>query len=208
MSESVFIKLFGGVPSGCFETIPLIPFGQWILSIGAFLLIVGFYAERNRKTELFSAYRYGTVLSWWKRRYGTGLAIGIRTAIFLLVAVLLWDLYLGNIMMLSVGIIVKVSILWLFHSVSMAALFSVCDLLSIRHFVPGALLLLEGVTFMIGYRVRTVSHVMYGMWGMYSRSSLFEKDGFPAGMVIAAEIILLAAAFFVGWAYLKKGKII
>ena len=36
MSESVFIRLFAGVPSDYFEAIPLIPFGQWLLPIGFF----------------------------------------------------------------------------------------------------------------------------------------------------------------------------
>ena len=58
MSESMFIRLFAGVSPDYFGGIPLIPFGQWLLPIGIFLLTVGGYAERARKAETFSLYRY------------------------------------------------------------------------------------------------------------------------------------------------------
>lgn len=204
MSESMFIRLFAGVSSDYFDAIPLIPFGRWLLPVGIFLLVRGFYTERDRKVDIFSLYRYGTVSSWWKNHFGKGVVSGIKTAVLLFFIALTCDIVMGNIIVLFPWLVVKISILWLFHSVSMAALLALLDLFPVRRFAPGAILLLEGVTFIIGYRVPAVSHVMYGIWGMYLRSSLCETDGFPAGVVIEAEIILLAAGFFIGRAYLKK----
>lgn len=204
MSESVFIRLFAGVPSDYFEAIPLIPFGQWLLPIGFFLLTVGFYAERNRKVEIFSLYRYGTVSDWWTRHFVKRVVFGIKTAVLLLLIVLICDIVMGKLSLLSAGLLAKISVLWLFHSISMAAFFVLLDLFPIRRFVPGMLFLLEGVTFMIGCRICAVSHAMYGMWGMYLRSSLYETGGFPVGVIIVTEAVLLAASFVIGREYLKK----
>lgn len=204
MSESVFIRLFAGVPSDYFEAIPLIPFGQWLLPIVFFLLTVGFYAERNRKVEIFSLYRYGTVSDWWTRHFVKRVVFGIKTAVLLLLIVLICDIVMGKLSLLSAGLLAKISVLWLFHSISMAAFFVLLDLFPIRRFVPGMLFLLEGVTFMIGCRICAVSHAMYGMWGMYLRSSLYETGGFPVGVIIVTEAVLLAASFAIGREYLKK----
>lgn len=204
MSKSVFIRLFAGVPSDYFEAIPLIPFGQWLLPIGFFLLTVGFYAERNRKVEIFSLYRYGTVSDWWTRHFVKRVIFGIKTAILLLLIVLTCDIVMGKLSLLSAGLLAKISVLWLFHSISMAAFFVLLDLFPIRRFVPGMLFLLESVTFMIGCRICAVSHAMYGMWGMYLRSSLYETGGFPVGVIIVTEAVLQAASFAIGREYLKK----
>lgn len=204
MSESMFIRLFAGVPSDYFGAIPLIPFGWWLLPIGLFLLAAGFYAEKDRKLKVLVLYRCGTVKSWWKRRFGKGLLFGVKTAVLFLLIVLNWDIAMGNLSALSAELLAEIIVLWLFHSVSMAALFVLLDLFPVRRFVPGALLLLEGVTFIIGCQVHAVSHVMYGMWGMYLQSSFCEADGFSAGPVIAAEVVLLAAGFLIGREYLKK----
>lgn len=204
MSESVFIRLFAGVPSDYFEAIPLIPFGQWLLPIGFFLLTVGFYAERNRKVEIFSLYRYGTVSDWWTRHFVKRVVFGIKTAVLLLLIVLICDIVMGKLSLLSAGLLAKISVLWLFHSISMAAFFVLLDLFPIRRFIPGMLLLLEGVTFMTGCRICAVSHAMYGMWGMYLRSSLYETGGFPVGVIIVTEAVLPAVGFVIGREYLKK----
>lgn len=204
MSESVFIRLFAGVPSDYFEAIPLIPFGQWLLPIGFFLLTVGFYAERDRKVEIFSLYRYGTVSDWWIRHFVKRVIFGIKTAVLLLLIVLICDIVMGKLSLLSAGLLAKISVLWLFHSISMAAFFVLLDLFPIRRFVPGMLFLLEGVTFMIGCRICAVSHAMYGMWGMYLRSSLYETGGFPVGVIIVTEAVLPAVGFVIGREYLKK----
>ena len=204
MSESMFIRLFAGVSPDYFGGIPLIPFVQWLLPIGIFLLTVGGYAERARKAETFSLYRYERVSDWWKRHFVKRVILGIRIAVLLLLIVLLCDIVMGKLALLSAGLLVKISVLWLFHSISMAAFFVLLDLFPLRRFAPVALFLLEGVTFTAGSRLCAVSHAMYGMWGMYLRSSLYDAGGFPAGVIIAAEVALPAAGFLIGREYLKK----
>ncbi|MDE7311875.1 MAG: hypothetical protein K2N87_09735 [Eubacterium sp.] len=207
MSESMFIRLFAGVPLDDFDAIPLLRFGQWLLPVGIFLLAVGFDKERDGKAEMLSLYRYGTVPGWWKRHFGKGVTAGIKTAGLLLFLVLACDIAMGNLFVLSAELLAKISILWLFHSASMAALFALLDLFPIRRFAPGAIFLLEGVTFIIGSRFRAVSCWMYGMWGMYLQSSFCETGGFPAGGILAAEAAFSAAGFWIGREYLKKKRI-
>lgn len=204
MSESMFIRLFAGVSSDYFDIIPQVPFGQWLLPIGIFLLTVGIYVERDRKAETFSLYRYGTITDWWTRYFVKRVIAGIRIAVLLLLIVLTCDFVRGKLILLSVELLAKISVLWLFHSISMAALFVLLDLLPVRRFAPGMLFLLEGITFIVGCRIRAVSHVMYGMWGMYLRSGLHETGGFPAGMIIVTEAALLAVSFVIGREYLKR----
>lgn len=204
MLESVFIRIFAGVSKDYVGAIPLIPFGQWLLTIGIFLLLVGFRAERNRKAGILTLYRHRTVLNWWKRHFKKRVASSIWTAILLLLIVLNCDIAMGNSFALSMELALKISVLWLFHVISIAALFTLLDLFSFRRFVPAVLLLFEGLTFIIGYGIRGVSHVMYGMWGMYLQSSWCETGGFLAGAAITAEVILLIASFFIGQEYLKK----
>lgn len=204
MSESIFFKLFAGVPLNDFGTIPLVPFGRWLLSVGIFLLSVGFYAERDGKVKMLSLYRCGTIPGWWGRCFGRKVRFGIKTAVLLMLVVLAYDMIMGNNPALSAGPLAKVGILWLFHSVSMASLFALLDIFPVRRFVPGTLFLLEGVTFIVGFRFRAAAHVMYGMWGMYLQSSLYESGGFPAGAVMTAEAVLPVVCFAVGWKHLRK----
>ena len=203
-SASIFIRLFAGVSLDYFDPVPLIPFGQWLLPIGIFLLVVGFRAERDRGAEMLSLYRCGTIQGWWRRRFGEGVVSGIKTAALLLFIVLACDIVMGNLFVLSVELLAGISVLWLFHSASMAALFALLDLFPGRRFAPGAIFLLEGVTFIIGCRAGGSSHVMYGMWGMYVQSSLCKTDGFPVGAILVVEAALSAAGFIIGWEYLKR----
>jgi len=202
--EGIFAKMFAGVPLDAFDGIPWIPFGRWMMPIGVFLLLVGLRAKTEDRIELFSAYRFGTVLNWWRKRFWKGLAVGIQKAAVLLLMLFACDLLTGRISVFFVEKTIKISVLWMFHIISLDALFLLLDLICVKGFVPAALLLLEGVTFMLGYRIKAISFASYGIWGMYLQSSWYDTDGFCAGMVIAAELFLAATGYYIGHMYLKK----
>lgn len=204
MSENIFTKLFAGVSPDAFDAIPLIPFGRWFLPIGVFLLTVGYCAERNDKIWTLSGYRYGTVLNWWRNRFWKGIISGIQKAVLLLIIVFVCDLGFGRVSTLFMKENMKISVLWMFHIISFIALFYLLDLVFDKRFILAALLLFEGVTFILGYRIKAISHAMYGMWGMYLQSNWYETGGFQAGIIIVAELLLLAAGYYAGQVYLKK----
>ncbi|MCM1181531.1 MAG: hypothetical protein NC347_14855 [Clostridium sp.] len=204
MFENIFAELFAGVSSDTFDVIPLIPFGRWFLQIGVFLLAMGYCAERNDEIGTLSWYRYGTVLNWWKNRFLKGFISGVQKAVLLLFAVFVCDLGFGRASVFFMEENMKISVFWMFHIISLIALFLLFDLIFDKRFILAALLLFEGVTFILGYRIKAISHFMYGMWGMYLQSNWYETGGFQAEMVILAELLLLVASYYAGRIYLKK----
>ncbi len=204
MFECIFVRLFAGVPSDLFDAVPLIPLGQWLLPIGSFLLAAGAWCEKSGSIKVLSAYRCGTAPNWWRRHFGKGVVFGMRTAVLLLSAVFACDLLLGRAESIFAEEAIKISVLWLVHIVSLDAAFLLLNLTFMKRFVPAALLLFEGVTFITGYRIKAVSNIMYGTWGMYLRSKWCDTDGFCVGTALAAELFLLAAGYYLGHRYLKK----
>lgn len=203
MKESVFIQFFGGVPfCDVADAFPLIPFGRWLLPVSICLLAAGYYAERNRRWELLSAYRYGTAKSWWRKRFGKGILGGVLTAALLMLFFIVWDMIMGK----SFGVLgeqmIKISILWLFHIISMYALFLLLDLFGARRVVPAALLLFEGVTFVMAFWMKETADMAYGMWGMYFRSGWYiGGQGFRVRRVLTLECLILAVCYYGGKLY-------
>ena len=204
MAASVFGRFFGGVSTEYVDTIPLLPFGQWLLPVGIFLLMMGVYVETKRRMMLFCLYRYGTVLHWWKRHFLKGLAAGAGMGVFCLFLGLLCDLLQGKGRVLHLEQIAGIGMLWLLHCVSMAALFLLLDLFTDSRWIPGGVLLLEGVTFITGCHEPAISGGMYGMWGMYVRSCLYVHDGFSPEIVGCVEAVMVVSVFFMGVVYLKR----
>lgn len=204
MLDHIFFKLFAGIPCNTFGAVPLIPFGRWLLPVGAWLLAVGTCHERNDKMETFSEYRYGTVSSWWKTRFGLGLLSGLQKAGLLLLVVLAFNLIAGRPSAPSMAESLKISALWLAHILSLHALFLFLDLVFDKRFLPAALLMLEGVTLVLGCQIKSLSHAMYGTWGMYLQSTWYSPGGFSPAIVFAAELSLAAGAYCAGHVYLKK----
>jgi len=205
VSEYIFAGLFAGVPSDLWDTEMLIPFGWWILPIAVFLLMAGVGAKRNDSIGMLSAYRHGTALNWWKNRFWGGFSSGMRKAVLMLSVVFVCDLVTGRPSAFFMKESIKIGVLWLLHIVSLDALFLLLDFVFNQRFILAALLLLEGVTFIMGYWIRAISHAMYGMWGMYLWSDWYETGGFPTASIIVVELILAAAGYCIGRIYLKKG---
>ncbi len=214
MSNSIFMDWFGGFPldtlipmgGGTFEVLSLILYGRWLLAIGIFLLVAGGRRERKDKLEGLARYRYGTVFGWWRSRFWKGILSGIQQAIGLMLVFLIFDLVTGRapFFFTFAEEAVKIGVLWLLHVISLDALFLLLDLGAEKRFVPAAVLLLECVTFYMGYKINAITNVMYGSWGMYLRSGWFDARGFSPTAVLAMELLLTAAAYYAGKIYLKK----
>lgn len=197
MGTNVFLRFFGGIAiDDSWGEIPLIPLGQWLLPIAICLLLQGFYIERNHKIEILTEYRCGTIVRWWKRNYVKGLLRGTAISIGLMLAVILLAVARKEPFPKE---ILRASVLWYLHMLTMESLFLCMDLFSIRKLVPAALILIEGITFLIGFRFQSMGAVMYGMWGMYYRSSWYDSLlGFPSYFVIIIELILIMLGYYGG----------
>lgn len=206
MNGSSFQKWFGGVPPEIFGELPWRFLGRWLLPVGLFLLMIAYAADRNSRMEWMARYRYGTAASWWKSRFWKGMLSGLQKAGLLLAAAAVWDWSRGRISVLCGEEVIKTGVLWLLHMMSFQALFLMLELISVKHFVPALLLLLEGVTFLVGFWIKAVANGMYGMWGMYLRSSWHGRDGFSPGIVLGAEGLLVFLCYWAGKIYLKKAQ--
>lgn len=198
MGTTIFWQFFTGIPMDEIDTVPLVPFGKWLLPIGVYLLIAGSFQEQRRKNETLVCYRYGSRKRWWRSYFWRGIFGGALLAAFLLLLIVMADMVFfprGN----TVTEIFTAGGLWLIHMTSMLSLFLWLDLQKIRKVVPAVLLLLEGVTFLIGFRMKEIAHAMFGTWGMYVQSSRYDSiSGFSIGGIIAAELLIIVAGRLCG----------
>lgn len=209
MEQSMLLNFFGGVSQDGFgwavdfEKV-LYELARWLVPIGICLLAEGVWLEKWRKIELLSCYRYETVRVWWRRKFVRGLGNGIFTAAVMFLAAMTVDVAGG------VGIVEEgwgALVLWLAHIVTIVAFFLVLDLGKLKGLAPAILLLVEGVTFLLGFVHVGTARFMYGMWGMYFQSEWhFGGTGVPVLSSLLAEGILLVLAYLLGNSVLAKSK--
>lgn len=207
MGQSMLLNFFGGVSqdgSGGavdFDKV-LYELGRWLLSIGICLLAEGVWLEKWRKMELLSCYRYKTVHVWWRRKFVKGLMNGSITAAALFLAATAADMVSGAGIAEEGG---RVFVLWFVHMMTIMAFFLLLDLGRLRGFAPAILLLLEGVTFLLGFMRVAAGRFMYGMWGMYFQSGWhFGETGIPVWASLVCQGILLALVYYIGNCILAK----
>ena len=110
-------------------------------------------------------------------------------------------MFTGNLKEMSV-----IFVLWAVHTMTLSALFLFLETLRIKKMIPAGLLLLEGLTFLSGFRIRKSARFMFGVWGMYVQSNLYEDMyGFSIISVIIVQGTIIIACYWLG-SYLLKGK--
>lgn len=209
MEYSILFYFFGGVLQDSFswkidfEQV-LFELARWLLPIGVCLLVEGLCLEKWRKIEPLSCYRYETVKIWWKRKFLKILSSGISVAAVLLIMAIAVDI------VSAVGIsgeVWKVIVLWLAHIMTIMSLFTVLDLTKFKRLAPAMLLLLEGFTFLVGFRFHGMAQFMYGMWGMYFQSEWYYGErGVVVLPSLIAEGILLVLSYLAGGLLLENAK--
>lgn len=203
---SLFFQLFAGVPMDEMDTFPLVPLGCWLFPIGIYLLIISFRLDRDKQNRCFVIVRYGWIQKWWKHYFLRNLLNGIFVTVSLLTLFKLIDLFVlhmftGNLKEMSV-----IFVLWAVHTMTLSALFLFLETLRIKKMIPAGLLLLEGLTFLSGFRFRKSARFMFGVWGMYVQSNLYEDMyGFSIISVIIVQGTIIIACYWLG-SYLLKGK--
>lgn len=203
---SLFFRLFAGVPMNETGTFPLVPLGCWLFPIGIYLLVIGFKLDMGEQNRRLVIVRCGWIQKWWKLFFlrnlfnGAFVTVGLLT-LFKMIDLFALHMFTGNLKEISV-----IFVLWIVHAMTLSALFLLGETLRIKKMIPAGLLLLEGLTFLSGFRFRKSARFMFGVWGMYVQSSLYEDMyGFPVINVIIAQVTIIIVCYRLG-SYLLKGK--
>lgn len=207
MGQSMILRFFGGVSldrldwAVDFDKV-LFELARWLLPIAICLLAEGICMERRGKMEMLSCYRYKTFKMWWRRKYAGSLLYGTAAAAVLFIAAMAVDVLGGATFPERAG---KVFLLWIAHIMTIVSFFSVLDLTGLKKAGPAILLLLEGLTFLVGFTSARAARFMYGMWGMYFQSGWYDGGtGISVVSSLAAEGLLLALGYLAGQVLLGK----
>lgn len=212
MEQSMILNFFGGVAQDGaslaidFEKV-LYELTRWFLPIGVCLLAEGVWLEKWRNIEPLACYRYISMQRWWRWKFVRGLLNGILTAAVLFIAAMAADIVNAGRFPEEGW---KVFALWFAHAISIMTFFLVLDLTRIRKFAPAALLLLEGVTFLLGFSNMRTARFMYGMWGMYFQSEwYFGEMGVSVLSSLSMEMALIAFGYLIkGIMWERKGAFV
>lgn len=208
MGMSIFFRFFAGIPMGESDRVPLFPLGCWFFPIGIYLLVIGSYLGRDRKNRRFVMVRYGQIHRWWKQYFFKNILYGGLAAVALLFLGEMIELLVSQHLSGNLKEVLGIFVLWTVHGMMFAALFLVMETTKIRKMVPSILVLLEGMTFLYGYRNKMTGRFMFGTWGMYVQSNLYDRMyGFSMVCVIAVEVICIAGCYLLGNFMLKRKEV-
>lgn len=203
---SLFFQLFAGVPMNEMDTFPLVPLGCWLFPIGIYLLIIGFHFGMDKQNRRFVMVRCGWIQKWWKHHFLRNLLYGVFIAgslltVFKIIDLFVLQMFIGNLKETS-----TIFILWTVHAMTLSVLFLLLETLKIKKMIPAVILLLEGLTFLSGFRFKESAKFMFGSWGMYVQSNLYEgMYGFSIISVIIVQVTIIMVCYLLG-SYLLKGK--
>ncbi len=199
MERSLFFQLFAGVPMDEMDVFPLVPLGRWLFTIGMYLLVISFLSGRMKQNRQFVMIRYGWIQKWWKHHFLRNLLGGVLSAMVLLGVFQSIDLFIMQNRAGSMKETAMVVLLWTVHGITLLALFLFMETINMEKIIPAAILLLEGLTFLIGYRYKWFARFMFGSWGMYVQSNLYENVyGFSVISVIAVQAVIIAGCYLLG----------
>lgn len=203
---SLFFQLFAGVPMDEMDMFPLVPLGCWLFPVGIYLLVIGFRLDMDKQNRRFVIARCGRVQKWWNRFFLRNLLYGVFTAVSLLMLFRMIDLFALHVITGNRKEISVIFVLWIVHAMTLSALFLFGETLRIQKLIPAGLLLLEGLTFLSGFRFRESARFMFGVWGMYVQSNLYgDMYGFSIINVMIVQAAIIVICYWLG-SYLLKGK--
>lgn len=201
---SLFFQLFAGVPMDETEAFPLVPLGYWLFPIGIYLLVIGFWLGTDKQNRRFVIVRCGRIQKWWKHYFLRNLFHGALAAVSLLTLSEMIDLFLLHTFPENGKEISVIFVLWTVHAMTLSALFLFLEAFRIKKLIPAVLLLLEGLTFLSGFRFRKSARFMFGVWGMYVQSNLQESMyGYSVIRVVIVQVIIIMVCYRLGGCLLK-----
>ena len=170
------------------DTFPLVPLGRWLFPIGIYLLIIGFRLGMGKQNRRFVIVRCGRIQKWWRHYFLRNLLNGVIAAVSLLTLFQVIDLFGFQMFAVNRKELSVIFVLWTVHAMALTSLF----------------LFLEGLTFLSGFHFRNSARFMFGVWGMYVQSNLYEDTyGFSMISVMIAQATIMILCYWLGGCYLK-----
>ncbi|MEY8518404.1 hypothetical protein AALC25_16180 [Lachnospiraceae bacterium 29-84] len=204
MGMSLFFQLFAGVPMDEMDTFPLVPLGRWLFPIGIYLLVIGFRLGMEKQNRRFVIVRCGRIQKWWRHYFLRNLLNGVIAAVCLLTLFQVIDLFGFQMFPVNRKELSVIFVLWTVHAMALTSLFLFLDIFNMKKMIPAGLLLFEGLTFLSGFHFRNSARFMFGVWGMYVQSNLYEDTyGFSMISVMIAQATIMILCYWLGGCYLK-----
>lgn len=202
---SLFFQLFAGVPMNEISTFPLVPLGRWLFSTGIYLLMICFLFSKDKQNRRFVMIRYGWIQKWWKHHFLKNLMNAALAAVSLLTLFKIIDLFILQTLTGNLKETFVIFVLWTVHAMVLSALFLFMEISKVKKTLPAAILLLEGLTFLIGFRFRMCARFMFGTWGMYVQSNLYEGlYGFSIISITIVQATIIIICYWLGSYFLKR----
>ncbi len=203
---SLFFQLFAGVPMDEMDTFPLVPLGRWLFPIGIYLLVIGFRLGMDKQNRRFVIVRCGRIQKWWRHYFLRNLLNGVIAAVSLLTLFQVIDLFAFQMFAVNRKELSAIFVLWTVHAMTLTSLFLFLDIFNMKKMIPAGLLLFEGLTFLSGFHFRNSARFMFGVWGMYVQSNLYEDTyGFSMISVMVVQGAIIMVCYWLG-GYLLKGR--
>lgn len=201
---SLVFQLFAGVPMDETGTFPLVPLGYWLFPTGIYLLVIGFLLGMDKQNRSFVIVRCRWIQKWWKHVFLRNLFHGAVAAVCLLTLFEMIDLFALHMMPGNQKEITVIFVLWTVHAMTLSALFLFLTNFKDEKLIPAGLLLFEGLTFLSGFRFRKAARFMFGVWGMYVQSNLYEDMyGFSMISVMISQVTIIMVCYWLGSYFLK-----
>lgn len=195
--DGVITSVLGGIETES-DIIDILGLGKWLFLFAVYFLILNKMLVDNRKTLLFSLYRYRDFKSWWKQYF---LRLHITMFLYYLISCIVWYV-IGGVTDNSSSHAVEIMIIFYMHLAMYFSIIAAADRILNKSIMPCILILIEGVTYIISVQYR---HIVL-TFGMYRRMALMDNKWFQV-IVPGIEFIVCWLCYFSVIRLWKKDKL-
>lgn len=191
--QGIISQILGGIPVQTGE-IEIVLMGKWLFLIAFYLLLTGIELNSRESIRLYALYRYKSYHNWWRKNF---YSIQLLMSMLLMESVLLWSGY-ERINGLSSGSAVQIVFLFWVHMCFLVMLQCLLHLFIQNGMGASILIFLEGIGYLFSLKIKNCGLLTPGIWGMYIRSSLAEKNGFQTILVVFIQLAAIAVCAIFG----------
>ena len=193
-SGGVIYSAYGGIEIESRE-LNLIKLGKWLFIYGLYFLLLIKQLTDNKKTQLFSIYRFGSFKAWWKsyflKIHLLMLGSYVISCLVFYVIELITDNHSSNT--------IEVLFIFYVHLATYISIIIACNQMFTKSLVPCVLIVFEGITYLISVQ----SSVMISSCGMYTSMSRIDSKCMIITIMMAQLLIGYVCYYIVIWLWKK-----